>query len=267
MVKPVIAFDIGGTSIRAALVSGMKVSSLGRVSTPQSKDEFLSVVCSLVEERLTVPVRGIGIGFPGQVKGGKVTKAPNLPINNFNLQKFLEKKFGLKVVLHNDAGCVALAERAFGCKKDNFLVVTLGTGIGGGMVINGSEYRGTGFGAEFGHIIIRERFLEFLWQNTRKRVRSKFHTSLMSDLVSNRSKEAKVIVDDTADYLSQGLASLITALDPEVVILAGGVRECGSKLLNPINKHIRKYLFLSKQTPVRWTSLKEPGILGAGLLV
>lgn len=265
--KKVVAFDIGGTSIRVALVSGGKISSFERIPTPRKKNLFLKEILRMIEERLDRDVKGIGIAFPGQVKDGRSLKAPNLPIGNFDLRRYLEKKFRKKVRIKNDAGCVALAESKLGVKKKNFIVLTLGTGIGGGMVVNGEEYSGRGLGAEFGHIFIRGKYLEELWQETRRQIKKKFKTTLMSDIVKLRVRDSKRVVDEVSDYMGEGIASLINALDPEVVILAGGVRECGFKLIGPIRKSVRRYLFLARSVPIFWTKLREPGVLGASLLV
>jgi len=267
MKKEVIALDIGGTNIRVAVVLGKKVTYFSRFPTPHSKDSFLSLVSRIIQERISSKTKGIGIAFPGQVYNGFVSCAPNLPLNNCNLKKLLEKRFGIPVKIHNDAGCVAIAESKQSSKKKNLIILTLGTGIGGGLVIEGNEFRGSGLGAEVGHMIIRGRFLESLWKNTKMIIKKKFNTELISDVAKKNSSASKAIIDDISDYLGQGVASLITVLDPDEVILAGGVRECKKKLLKPLQKSVKKYSFLTHKTPIRWTKLKEPGIIGASLLV
>ncbi|MCW8965355.1 MAG: ROK family protein, partial [Candidatus Pacearchaeota archaeon] len=252
----VIAFDIGGTSIRAALVKNNKIIEYFKIPTPKKKKLFLEKIDELVKKFNSISVKGIGVGIPSPVKDGVVKNAPNIALKNFDLKKYLQKKYKKKVEIKNDAGCFALAEAKLGTKSDNFILVTLGTGIGGGIVINGEEYRGTGYGAEFGHMYLRDKEWESLWKNTRKKIKREFKEQiLIKDLVRMKSKKAENILDEAADYLGQGIASLISAFDPEVVLIGGGLRESGHSFLKQIRRKVKKYSFLPKTTPIHWTKL------------
>ena len=92
----------------------------------------------------------MGTGEPGPLENGIIKNPPNLPLRNFNLKKELEKRFHKKVVIENDVHCVALAEAKLGCKKKNFVVLAFGTGIGGGIIIEGKLYTGQGYAGELG---------------------------------------------------------------------------------------------------------------------
>ena len=90
---------------------------------------------------------------------------------------------------------------------------------------------------------------------------------LIKDLLKMKDEEAEKMLDEASVLLGKGIASLIDVLDPEVVVLMGGVREAGSVFLNMIKKQTQKYTLLPKATPIQWSKLEHPGILGAGLLV
>jgi len=265
--REIIAFDIGGTNIRCGLVCNGKIIRFEKTKTPSNKDEFLKKIVGFIRKFNSDDVGGIGIGFPGQIKNGRVMGAPNLPLKKFNLKKYLEGKFKKRVEIRNDASCVALAESKFGCKKKNFVVMTLGTGIGGGIIIDGKQYFGKGFGGEIGHIRLGEEYFETKWQASRKKMRDGLRVYLVSDLVKMKSERAKKITAEMIEYLGQGISSVINLLDPEVVILSGGVKECGATLLKPIVKSVKKYAFYPRRARIQWTNLKHPGTLGAALLL
>jgi len=264
MVKKVVALDIGGTNIRCGLVFGKRILSLSRAKTPKTKREFLNLITSMIAEKIGPDVSGIGVGFPSPIKNSSVTtKAPNLPIQNFPLADYLKKKFRKKVLVKNDASCVALAEAKLGERKKNLLVMTLGTGIGGGIIINGEEYSGGGLGAEFGFMLINGRYLEDSWKETKR----KMGGLLMSEVMVKHPKKAERLFCEVGDYLGQAIASLINIFSPDAFVLTGGPRECGRRLLLPIQRGVKKYQFIPKKVPIIWSSLSEPGLLGAGLLI
>lgn len=268
MKNKTIAFDIGGTSIRAAIVDKGKIYNYQQIKTPKTKLLFLKKIEELIRNLNSEDISGIGIGIASPLKNGIIKNPPNLPLKNFNLKKFLEKKFKKRVEIKNDAGCFALAESRKNLKYKNFILLTIGTGIGGGIIINREEYRGNGYGAEFGHIYIRGREWEFLWKETRRKIKNEFNEpKLIRDLVKMKNKKAKKILDESADYLGEGIASLISVFDPDVVLIGGGVRDAGDVFLKNLRKKIKKYSFLKSKTPIYWTSLEHPGIIGASLLL
>jgi glucokinase len=201
-------------------------------------------------------VKAIGVGSPGPLKNGIIQNPPNLPFRNFNLKKYLEMQFKKRVVIENDAKCVAIAEANLGCRKKNFIILTLGTGIGGGIIINGKLYKGDGNAGELGHIILDNgKDFESLWKEKGGKIK---------ELFENKEKEKLKIV---SKYLGQGIASLINVFDPEVVIIAGGVRENGNRFLNMIKKEVKKYQIIPRNVEIKFSKLEHPGILGASLLV
>ena len=147
--------------------------------------------------------------------------------------------------------------------------MTFGTGIGGGIFIDGKPYTGQGYGGELGHIILDNgRYFEYFWQENRKLTKKYFGKPLLiKELLKNKDKRAKTCLNNIARYTGQGIASLINVFDPEVVVLSGGMRETGNAFLNMIKKEAKKYVILPKTTEIKWIKLDHPGVLGASLLV
>jgi len=265
----IIAVDLGGTNLRVALVKGKKVLKYLKKPTPKTKEGILNVMVDLISEIMTKDVKSIGVACPGPLKDGVIKNPPNLPIRNFNLQKFLKKKFKKKVVVGNDADAVAMSEAIYGVKKKNFIILTLGTGIGGGIIIDGKIFHGEGYGGELGNIIIDNGMtMEQLWQKNGKECKKCFgKPMLIKELIESKDRRAKKYLNNASTYLGQGIASLVNAFDPEVVVLMGGAREAGNKFLSPIREQSNKYSLLPKKVNLQWSKITHPGILGASLLV
>lgn len=268
MVKK-IGVDLGGTFMRVGIVKDNKVIKYIKKQTPKTEKELVNELAKSISECMSKDVCGIGVASPGPLKDGIIYDTPNLPFKNYNLKKFLENKFRKRVEIKNDAQCVALAEAKLGCKKKNFFIMTLGTGIGGGIIINGELYDGEGYAGEFGHLVINNgEYLETLWQRNRKKTQEIFGKNfLIKDLFCMRDKRARELIKEMITFLSYGIGSLINALDPQEVILMGGIRETGNKLMKMINKEVRQYQYLPTIPKIRWSKLDHPGILGASLLI
>jgi glucokinase len=264
-----IGVDLGGTNLRVALIQNNKVLKYLKKSTPKNGKELFNLLCVLIKSLDSKDVKGIGVASPGPLKDGVIKNPPNLPLKNFNLKAELRKKFKKKVEINNDANCVALAESKIGCKKKNFIVLTLGTGIGGGIVINGEIYRGNGYAGELGHIILEDGdYFEDLWQNARNMTKKHMGEDLLiKDLLKINNKKCKMILNTTAVVLGKGIGSLINVFDPDIVILKGGLRETGSKFLNMVKKEVKNYQLIPRKIDIEWSKLSHPGTLGASLLV
>jgi predicted NBD/HSP70 family sugar kinase len=267
--EKIVAVDLGGTNLRIAVVRNRKILKYWKEGTPRTAPEIKKRLFELIGEYMSEGVKGIAVASPGPLREGTIKNPPNLPLRNYNLKAALEKKFKVPSVVKNDADCVAFAELTLGYRRKNFVLLTLGTGIGGGVIINGRLYRGSGYAGELGHIILDDgKDFEELAASKRLGVVTKkvfgkpkhFH-----DLLKMRDSRAKKILNEFTEYYGQGIASLIHCFDPEAVVLAGGVSECGEGFLRMVRKHLKKYVELPKITPIKWTKLKHPGILGASL--
>jgi len=265
----IIAIDLGGTNLRIAIVKDRKILKYWKERTPRTAVEIKRRIFELVENFMSDDVKGIAVASPGPLKIGTIRNPPNLPLRNYNLKLALEKKFKVPAVVKNDADCVAFAELMLGYRRKNFVLLTLGTGIGGGVIINGKLYRGGGYAGELGQIILDGgKDFETLAASKRLRVVTKRvfgEEKLFSELLKMKDSRAKKILNEFFEYYGQGIASLIHCFDPEAVILAGGIVECGEVFLRNVRARVRKYIMLPKITPIKWTRLKHPGVLGASL--
>jgi glucokinase len=267
----VIAVDLGGTNLRVSLVENNKILKYMKDKTPKIEKDLVNLLFRNIEILMKKDIDGIGVASAGPLKDGIIKNPPNLPLKNYNIKADLEKKFKKKVEICNDAHCVALAEFHFGVRKKNFIVLTLGTGVGGGIIIDSKLYEGQGFGGEVGHIVLDNgKDFESLvgWKSTKELTRKAFGKELLiNDLIKMNNKKSKEILNKLTIHIGQGIGSLINVFDPEVVVLAGGVKEAGSVFLNMIKKQAKKYSVLPRTTPIQWSKLNHPGTLGANLLI
>lgn len=258
-----IGVDIGGTKTACGLVD-----SKGRLrkkvvyKTGRTKSEALKRIndgISLLLEGVSNDVIGIGVGIPGvvDVKTGKISKLPNLKIlNGVDLVKILKKKFRKKVSMMNDANCSALGEYKFGvgCGAKSLFVVTLGTGIGGGVVIDGKIYSGRGNASEPGHMIL-EKGKEFEDVASGK---------VLNKLIKKKGKRA---YDEYAHALGIGLSNIIKLYDPQVIVISGGVASNCNMFLNKAIAVARKNTFFPIGKIVVSNFPKDVGVIGAASLL
>lgn len=274
MVK-VIAVDIGGTNLRVSLVENQKIKHYIKKNTPKDAKKLLFELDNSISQIISKDIRGIGVGSPGPLKNGIIKNPPNIPLKNFNLKRYLEKKFKKKVVVENDVHCIAIAEAKLGCKKKNFIVLAFGTGVGGGIIIDGKLFTGGnskssgGYGGELGHIVIENgKFLEDLWKESKKKIEENFGKNiLIKDLIKMKDQKAEEILNEITDFIAKALGSLANIFDPEVIVLSGGFKETGDVLLKEIEKKAQRYVILPKKISIQWSKLDHPGTLGASLLV
>lgn len=269
MKEKVVILDLGGTHLRIACVKNGKVTNFIRKETSQNKSKLLNSIVESIQKCMDKDVKKIGISCAGVIDNDVIKVSPNLPLENFNLKKYLQEKFKVKVKIENDANCVALAEAKYGVKKKNFFILTLGTGIGGGIIINGKLYKGRGVGGELGHIILNDKKDFEYWASSKalKRVINGEDEESIKKLVYDKSPKAQRIKKEVADYVGQGIASLISVFDPEVVVLAGGMRRLGNDFIKEVKNKTKKYTFLHRVPEIKWSKIDNPGIVGASLLI
>ena len=281
-----IGVDLGGTNIRGILVDakGVIINQLKcRSQVKRGKEIAIKKLLDLIQKLKAQSVSsghliGIGVGAPGplDVKKGIIHFAPNLPgWKEVYLKKILKDKFNMKVVLENDANAAAWGERCFGAGKgiNNLVCFTLGTGIGGGIIIDGKIYHGNNFvSAEFGHMTVNKDgplcncgnrgCLEAYSSATgirnrikdkiKKGITSQFFTNIddyLNESVSLKSifetarmgdDLTKNIVEDAITYLGIAMANIANLLNPEMIILTGGISKEGENLMMPLKKVIKK---------------------------
>jgi len=266
-----VGVDLGGTHIRAGIVENGKVANYIKIKTPKTKEKLLKKLCEVISlslEKGGKEIHEIGIASPGPLKNGVIENTPNIPLQNFNLKKFLEKKFRKKIIVQNDVKCIALSELNYGIKKKNFIVIALGTGVGGGIIIGKSLYTGKGNAGEVGHMIIEgKKDLEYFWKRSLKKMKKDYGKEFfIKNIMKSKDKNGKLILNEIYTFLGIGIGSLVNIFDPEEIVLMGGGREAGNKFTKELAKEAKKYTILKRFPKISWSKIKHPGVLGAGLL-
>ena len=273
--KAYIGLDIGGTKIEGVLWRG-KIMAAERIRTPRRRPEFLEAVQNLVA-RLSAKekIAGIGVGTAGalDMKKGLVVNSPNLPfLSNLVLVRLIAKKFRAPVLMDNDTNCFLRGEMIFGLArgKRNVVALTLGTGVGGALLVEGNLVHGYHGGAgEVGHVILETK--------------NKFHS--VEDLFSSHAfdrygaadpldfqrraqagdRGARKIYETMGKYLGVTLANMVNLFDPELIILGGGIARAGDLLLIPAKAEMKKHTILPRSylPPIKISKLKYAAALGA----
>ncbi|MFC8719495.1 ROK family glucokinase [Kitasatospora sp. NPDC057198] len=295
-----IGVDVGGTKIAAGVVdeSG-EILAKTRVPTPADPQWAVDAIAQGVRElKEQYPdVAGVGVGAPGFVDRDRSTvlMAPNIDWENEPLKQRIEELTGLETVVENDANCAAWAEFRFGAaaEYEDMVLITVGTGIGGGIVLDGRLHRGRfGVAGEIGHLNMVPDGLDCgcgghgCWEqygSGRSLRRYGRERAAADPIAGKRMLELNDGVAETirgihiteaaaegdalalscyaelADWLGRGMADLAALFDPGVFVLGGGVSDSGSLLLDPVTESFRKYLTGGPARPVANVVLASMG--------
>lgn len=246
-----LGVEIGGTKLQAGVCDRRgRVKRLVRepVDRRGGAEKILTQLERLVPPLLeSYPVNGIGVGFGGpvDVKHGRVVKSHQVKgWSGFALRRWFERQFGLPVVLENDSNCAALAEAVCGAGRGRRVVfyMNIGTGIGGGLVIDGQVHQGRYGAAEIGHTRVWGG--EALPTTLRRSSQNKLQWPTVEDLASGLAIERrKSSVARSARVLGVALANVIALLNPDVVVVGGGVSLAGARFFRPLRDTVRALVF------------------------
>ncbi|EFG33974.1 ROK family protein [Fusobacterium vincentii] len=282
----ILAIDIGGTMIKYGLVSSDgEILSTDKIETEAEKglENILNKIDNIFKRYKENNPVGIAVSGTGQINGmiGKVIGG-NPIIPNWigtNLVKILEKKYNLPAVLENDVNCVALGEKWIGAGKDlsNFICLTIGTGIGGGIILNNQLFRGENFVAgEFGHILIKKGEFEQFASTTalirlvKERTEKTLNGKEIFDLEKKEIVEYQEVISEWIENLTDGLSSIVYCFNPANIILGGGVIEQGEPLINRIKDSLFKKIgpqFKEKLNIIQAKLGNNAGMIGASYLL
>ncbi len=274
--ETLIGVDIGGTKISAGLVTDGLVREKNRFENPanQSIDAILGKVIEAIEDVFIPEVAGIGIGTPGLVdaESGIVMEVRNIPaLKDFPLQAKLKAHFNRPVFLNNDANCYAVGEKYFGQGQDydNIVAITLGTGLGTGLILNGSLYNGKHGGAgEFGYLKYKGKNLEYYCAS--QFFKSEYNTDslTLSQAANTGDPAALKIFDEYGHHLGQAMLSVMCSLDPDIIILGGSISHAFPLFKAGMYAVIRNYpvVKVAEGLQVVVGSLTDSAILGAAAL-
>ncbi len=303
-----VGIDVGGTKAQGvALDLGGNVVATAQRPTPRGDGSLGALVDTLVELADELGECGsFGVGVPGLVtRDGVLRAAPNLDgVADFDIARQLGDRRGSAVFVDNDATCATVAEWQLGAGRgtDNMILVTLGTGIGGGLVANGAVQRGmNGFAGEFGHMVVDpdgprcpcgrrgcwERYasgsgLAMLAREAatgRRLSRVVRHAggdpqAVRGEHVQAAARdgdpEALEVIDEFARWVALGLSNLTNAFDPEMFVLGGGLAAGADLYLEPIVKWYRELLYQPHLRPLPRVAFAHfgplAGAVGAALL-
>jgi glucokinase len=304
----VIGVDLGGTKLLAGVVDeeGVVVRRTVRPTEKQSEEGLVSELEQAIGEFEHEDVAAIGVGIPSTIdqRVGRAVASVNVPLSDVDLREHLRTRFGVPAAIENDANAAALAEHRFGAGRGSrhMVMLTLGTGIGGGLILDGSLYRGAvGAAGELGHITLEidgppcfgncpgRGHLEALASGTAAdhlaRELATEHPDgdlgraaaagrevdarVAVDLAGEGPGDARALLEEVGRRLGEGIATLVNVFNPEVVVLGGGFARGGELLFEPARDVVAERALVPARDLVRIVPAllgPEAGLIGAGLV-
>src|SRR4051812_23782916 len=304
----VIALDLGGTKLAAGLVSrsGAVADAQDNDTEQSGQDALLEQIEGVIEPLVGDGVVALGVGIPSLIdqRIGSVGSSVNVPLAGVDLRARLHDRFGLPVAIENDANAAAVAEHRLGAGRgtEHMVLLTLGTGIGGGLILNGQLYRGSiGSAAELGHMVIDRHgercqgfcpgfghFELYASGNTAARMaaaaaeekpdgsfgRAKaegrpLKGRIVVELGRAGDPEALAILQTIGESLGIGITSYVNIFNPELVVVGGGFGAAGELVLEPARAIVAEQALPTSREVVRIVSAElgpEAGLVGAGLV-
>ena len=286
----VIGVDLGGTKIAAGLVDGDGGvrERRERITPTESQEALLEALEEAVAELLGADVTAVGIGVPSIIDRttGRALGSVNIPLGDVDLDDRLRTRFGIPVAIENDANAAAFAEWRVGAGEgaSSMVMLTLGTGVGGGVVYGGQLMRGL---AEFGHIVIEHDgrpcqgtctgrgHLEAYVSGTAATAAARSAFGPAADayrlvrLGNEGDARAIAILREIGERLGSGIGTLVNVFDPELVVIGGGFAAAGDLILEPARAVVRREAIGPAKERVAVVRAKlgtAAGIVGAALV-
>jgi glucokinase len=290
----VIGVDVGGTKMNAALVrrDGRFEGAVTRPTPQASQEEFLAGLEAIVEEVRDGDAAALGLGLPSTIdqRAGRVVSSVNIPLADVDVRSRMRERFGLPVGLDNDANAAAIAEWKFGAGRgsSDMIMLTLGTGIGGGLILGGRPFRGaSGAGAELGHIVIdydgpecgggcdgRGHLETLASGRAADEAAQRLYggDAAGAELVQAARDGDSAAVEALAEIgarLGSGIASLVNIFEPELVVIGGGFGQAGEFVIGPARDVVTREALPPGRETVRIVPAElgpRAGLVGAGLV-
>jgi glucokinase len=289
-----IGVDVGGTKILAGVVDREgRVERRDERPTPvSSQEELLAGLDSVVESLLDDEVVALGFGLPSTIdqRAGRAVSSVHIPLEGVDFRDRMAERFGLPAAIDNDGNAAAIAEWRLGAGRgaSHVVVLTLGTGIGGGLILDGRPYRGSiGAGAELGHIVLEYGgvpcgggcdglgHFEALASGAaadeaaQRRFGPAANAQVLCDAARNGDEGAREDVAEIGRRLGAGIGTLVNIFNPEVVVLGGSFADAEDLLLGPARESIAREALPPERDLVRIARAefgREAGMIGAALV-
>jgi len=265
MKNKIIGIDIGGTKISCVLATDKGKILKKEVIVTTGPKKSLDKIIAIIKTFPLRSIRGIGVGSPGPLDPikGIILNTPNMRSwHNFNVKQYLRQHFKMPIVMDNDANAAGLGEKIFGAgkKAKNIFYFTVSTGVGGGLILDGKIHQGASFdAAEAGHMVIlqngpkcgcgKKGCLEALSSGPAIAKRAKAQGLKLKtakevvDAAKAGNKKALKIVEEAAYYLGIGVANIMNVINPDMIVIGGGVSQAGNLLFKTVRKIAKKESF------------------------
>ena len=295
-----VGIDLGGSHIGLGVIENENIiEKFERDFTDEDKSHIIEVIEDYIIEKIKeleykYNIERVGIAVPGSVKDGIILKMVNLGIYNYNIKQRLEEKINKSIKVRNDAKCACLAEFNNIVKKDskirnaNIVFLSIGTGIGGGVIYNGKLLEGHSFdGYEIGHMVIKEsglpcrcgkygcfeRYGSILEYKNKVKQRlnipQEVHGDSLREIIDNHKQEIQDINNTYISDLSLGISNLINIFEPDIIILGGGFSHFSYMFKDKIKDTlINSSLLFNKREDLDFRIAElgnDAGIIGASL--
>jgi glucokinase len=274
--ETILGIDLGGTNIRGGLVTENNLSSTysQRVTSDGSVEQVLQEFFGVTDKLFSDFTKAIGIGVPGLVDTDKgiVYDVVNIPSwKEVPLGQLMEDRYGVPVLINNDANCFALGEFYFGRGKgtDSMVGLTIGTGLGSGIILNKKLYEGKRGGAgEFGMIDYLDKYVEYYASGQFFQNIYQTDGETVFARAEKGDKEAIRMYEEMGAHLGNAIKTILYALDVDLIVLGGSVRKAWSYFNQSMWQQIKTFAFqkAKENLKVEVSELENSGMLGAAAL-
>ena len=272
----VIGVDLGGTHVRVGVVSAGRLAQIAsaRIPSSGSVESVLKVMFELIDPLINKEVRAMGIGVPSvvDIENGIVYDVQNIPSwKKVELKKLMEERYRLPVLVNNDANCFALGEKYFGKGKrfHSMIGLTIGTGLGAGIIINDKLYPGVNCGAgEFGNVEYLDQYVEYYASG--QFFENCYQTN--GEVVYKKALDGDplsiMIFEEFGTHLGNAIRMILYTYCPELIVLGGSISKAYTLFEEKMWERIRTYVYSNtlEQFHLEVSDLENPGILGAASL-
>lgn len=273
--KSIIGIDLGGTTIKGGVIVENRITKQAKKETLANTggEASLNQLYALIDELIDSTTEGIGIGVPSVVDRRKGILHNVQNIKNWNevhLRQLLETRYNIPVKIDNDANCFALGEKIFGCAKsyDNFVGLTLGTGLGGGIIQSGKLLNDANCGSgEFGELPYREATIETYCSSNF----FSMHQTTGAECFEKANRgdhDAQLLFSEFGHHLGALIKMIVLTIDPEAIVFGGSIAGSFCHFEGAIKESLSNFVYPKsiEKLKILQSEMGHPGILGAASL-